>query len=73
MFTKEELYEQLEPLVKQLMDEPEGAAFRAPVDPIKENIPDYFDVVKKPMDLGMYSCGQQSLKHSFFKLFPSLS
>ena len=26
--------------------------FREPVDPEKEKIPDYFDVIKNPMDLG---------------------
>lgn len=26
--------------------------FRAPVDPVKERLPDYFTVVKQPMDLG---------------------
>jgi bromodomain-containing protein 3 len=26
--------------------------FLEPVDPVKLNIPDYFDIVKEPMDLG---------------------
>lgn len=30
----------------------EGIWFRKPVDPAEENVPDYFDVIKNPMDLG---------------------
>ena len=30
--------------------EPEAVPFRRPVDPIALQIPDYFDVIKKPMD-----------------------
>lgn len=26
--------------------------FLVPVDPVKLNIPDYFDIIKQPMDLG---------------------
>lgn len=26
--------------------------FLTPVDPVKLNIPDYFDIIKQPMDLG---------------------
>lgn len=45
--------------------------FHEPVDPIKLNIPDYFDVVKHPMDFGtikkklnnnFYSCADEMLK-----------
>jgi hypothetical protein len=28
-----------------------GEIFRRPVDPVKLGIPDYFEVIKKPMDL----------------------
>lgn len=35
--------------VKRLKD---ASAFLAPVDPVKLNIPTYFDVIQKPMDLG---------------------
>jgi E1A/CREB-binding protein len=32
--------------------EPESLPFRSPVDPIALGIPDYLDIIKKPMDLG---------------------
>lgn len=32
--------------------EPESIPFRSPVDPIALGIPDYQDIIKKPMDLG---------------------
>lgn len=32
--------------------DPESIPFRSPVDPITLGIPDYLDIVKKPMDLG---------------------
>jgi len=34
------------------MDAEYGWIFKQPVDPVELNLPDYFDVVKKPMDLG---------------------
>ena len=52
-FTKEELKEALEPpLLKMYNCEPEAIPFRVPVDPKQLNIPDYFEIIKKPMDLG---------------------
>lgn len=39
----------LEKLIKL---DPESMPFRTPVDPAALGIPDYFDIVKKPMDLG---------------------
>ncbi|ESO09433.1 hypothetical protein HELRODRAFT_168416 [Helobdella robusta] len=42
----------LMPVLEQLYRcEPESFPFRKPVDPLGEGIPDYFDVIKKPMDL----------------------
>lgn len=38
----------LEKLIKL---DPESMPFRTPVDPNALGIPDYFDIVKKPMDL----------------------
>ncbi len=35
-----------------LMSHEYGWVFSSPVDPIQLNIPDYFDVIKNPMDLG---------------------
>ncbi|KAJ1950970.1 hypothetical protein EC988_004193 [Linderina pennispora] len=31
---------------------PAAMEFMAPVDPVKQNVPTYFDIIKKPMDLG---------------------
>jgi len=31
--------------------EPEAIPFRVPVDPQALGIPDYFDIIKKPMDM----------------------
>jgi hypothetical protein len=39
-------------LIKTLMKHKRAIAFLNPVDPIAFNIPDYFDVIKNPMDLG---------------------
>mmetsp|Transcript_10114 Transcript_10114/g.23330 ORF Transcript_10114/g.23330 Transcript_10114/m.23330 type:complete len:1106 (-) Transcript_10114:153-3470(-) len=40
------------PVLKRLMDSEFGWIFNVPVDPVELNLPDYFDVVKRPMDLG---------------------
>ena len=51
-FTKEELKNALEPpLMKMYNCDPEAAPFRIPVDPIALGIPDYFDIIKNPMDM----------------------
>nr|GMC48638.1 transcription factor GTE8-like [Ipomoea batatas] len=39
-------------LLKNLMTHQHGWVFNEPVDPVKLNIPDYFTVIKHPMDLG---------------------
>ena len=31
---------------------PQAAFFAVPVDPVELEIPDYFDVIKRPMDMG---------------------
>ncbi|CAL5361891.1 hypothetical protein CsSME_00053080 [Camellia sinensis var. sinensis] len=46
------LMKQCESLLSRLMSHQYGWAFNAPVDVVKLNIPDYFDVIKHPMDLG---------------------
>ena len=43
---------QCQVLLKTLMTHKFGWPFNQPVDPIALNIPDYFDVIKHPMDLG---------------------
>jgi E1A/CREB-binding protein len=51
-FSPEQLKKALEPpLTKMYNQEPEAIPFRTPVDPNTMNIPDYFDIVKKPMDM----------------------
>lgn len=39
------------PLIQKLLEHPFGWLFRDPVDPIELGIPDYFDIIKEPMDL----------------------
>lgn len=46
------LMKQCEALLKRLMSHQYGWVFNTPVDVVKLNIPDYFNVIKKPMDLG---------------------
>ncbi|KAK1940619.1 Histone acetyltransferase [Phytophthora citrophthora] len=47
-----ELKSRLMPLLQKLMDSEYGWTFNNPVDPVQWNIPDYFDIIKCPMDLG---------------------
>ena len=46
------LMKQCEALLKRLMLHQFGWVFNEPVDTVKLNIPDYFTIVKHPMDLG---------------------
>ncbi|XVF13950.1 hypothetical protein REPUB_Repub09cG0014000 [Reevesia pubescens] len=46
------LMKQCEGLLKRLMGHQYGWVFNEPVDIVKLNIPDYFTVIKNPMDLG---------------------
>jgi E1A/CREB-binding protein len=39
-------------VLKGLQTHQHGWVFNAPVDPVELGLPDYFDVIKKPMDLG---------------------
>ncbi|XP_019086767.1 PREDICTED: transcription factor GTE9-like isoform X1 [Camelina sativa] len=43
---------QCEILLKRLMSHQHGWLFKSPVDVVKLNIPDYFSIIKHPMDLG---------------------
>lgn len=38
--------------IKSLKKHKRAIAFLDPVDPVQFNIPDYFDIIKSPMDLG---------------------
>ncbi|CAK9172556.1 unnamed protein product [Ilex paraguariensis] len=46
------LMKQCETLLNRLMSHQHGWVFNTPVDVVKLNIPDYFNVIKHPMDLG---------------------
>lgn len=53
MFKPDELRQALMPTLEKLYrTDPESMPFRQPVDPIQLGIPDYLDIVKKPMDMG---------------------
>ncbi|KAJ2513279.1 hypothetical protein GGH20_005158, partial [Coemansia sp. RSA 1937] len=39
-------------VLQQLQAQPSALEFMAPVDPVKQGVPTYFDIVKNPMDLG---------------------
>ncbi|XP_047154636.1 transcription factor GTE8 isoform X1 [Vigna umbellata] len=39
-------------ILKSLMTHPYGWVFSKPVDPVALNIPDYFNIIKSPMDFG---------------------
>lgn len=49
-FTKTEL-EYCKMVTDKLFDSLLSGPFRVPVDPERDGVPDYFDVIKKPMDL----------------------
>ncbi|KHJ49440.1 hypothetical protein D918_00566 [Trichuris suis] len=51
VFTCDELLQNLLPVWERLERMEEAIPFRVPVDPQLLNIPDYFDIVKHPMDL----------------------
>ncbi|KAL1899072.1 hypothetical protein Sste5346_002994 [Sporothrix stenoceras] len=68
-FTAEQKLEFCEDLVSRMMTGPGFwtrlvGPFKEPVDPVSENIPDYFDKVKRPMDLGTI---KQNLKDRKYK------
>jgi hypothetical protein len=41
------------PIVNKLINDPNGWVFKDPVDPVELGIPDYFEVIKHPMDLSL--------------------
>jgi len=49
----EGIIKSLLPVVDSLMNHAYGWVFSNPVDPIELGLPDYFDVIKEPMDLGL--------------------
>ncbi|KAA8548201.1 hypothetical protein F0562_004538 [Nyssa sinensis] len=55
---------QCEALLKKLMSHQYGWVFNTPVDVVKLNIPDYFTVIKHPMDLGTIKSKIASCEYS---------
>lgn len=51
-------------LEKLYRQDPESLPFRQPVDPTILGIPDYFDIVKKPMDLSTIKMNLNSGRYS---------
>ncbi|VDN60384.1 unnamed protein product [Dracunculus medinensis] len=51
VFDANELRSYLKPILERIHKMDESIPFRIPVDPVILEIPDYFDIVKKPMDL----------------------
>lgn len=58
------LLKQCESLLKKLMSQEYAWVFNTPVDVVKLNIPDYFDIIKNPMDLGTIKSKLNSGKYS---------
>ncbi|KDO69315.1 hypothetical protein CISIN_1g004033mg [Citrus sinensis] len=58
------LMKQCENLLTRLMSHQFGWVFNTPVDVMKLNIPDYFTVIKHPMDLGTIKCKITSGQYS---------
>lgn len=46
------LKEKCLPILKTLQNHAHAWVFATPVDPVELGLPDYFDIIKKPMDLG---------------------
>lgn len=52
MFKPEDLRQALSPTLDKIYrQDPESLPFRQPVDPSSLGIPDYFNIVKRPMDM----------------------
>ena len=39
-------------MVNSALNNKRGVWFKAPVDPVRDNLPNYFEIIKEPMDLG---------------------
>lgn len=61
--------EQCLPILMKLINHEHGWVFKDPVDPVELGIPDYFDIVKHPMDLNLVmkklECGSYTDIKSF--------
>ena len=56
-------------IVEALIDDESGWVFLEPVDPVALNLPDYFDVVKNPMDLSLVKKKLESASYGDTELF----
>jgi hypothetical protein len=50
--SKTEWLKKCQAILKAVKGHKHAWIFAEPVDPVKLNIPDYFTIIKKPMDLG---------------------
>ncbi|CAI5717252.1 unnamed protein product [Peronospora destructor] len=66
-----ELKSRLMPLLTKLMESEYGWTFNNPVDPVQWNIPDYFDIIKCPMDLGTIKKRLESEHYNSVEAFAS--
>lgn len=57
-------------IIDKLMNDKFGWVFRDPVDPIELGIPDYFNVVKQPMDLSLV---KKKLEDGMYEDFETFS
>lgn len=56
-------------LLKGLQSHTHGWVFNTPVDPVELGLPDYFDIIKKPMDLGTVNKKLDSGMYHFIEDF----
>lgn len=56
-------------ILKELMNHSFGWVFSEPVDPVKLKIPDYFQIIKNPMDLGTIKHKLEGNVYSYAKDF----
>ncbi|CAB5191479.1 uncharacterized protein OCT59_006492 [Rhizophagus irregularis] len=57
--------------LKELKKHPSAGLFLEPVDPVKYGIPDYFDIIKQPMDLGTVESKLNALQYTTVADFES--
>lgn len=67
--TATKIRQKVSPLLKKLTSHENAWIFAKPVDPVELNLPDYFDVIKKPMDLGTI---QKRLDSNSYKVISDL-
>merc|ERR1711998_111942 len=63
-YTPQQLRQRLAPILKKLIDDDYGWVFNTPVDPAQLNLPDYSEIITRPMDLGTI---KKTLENSKYK------